>query len=111
MPQRQARLRRGPHKARGDQQPGDNEEETEPLHARAFVYRMVYALYRMVYALYRMAYASYVFKRYDEEEVNAEPTGEAHVWQARVDVGPGELRALAHCYSSLLIVAHRCPFC
>ena len=65
----------------------------------------------MAYALYRMAYASYVFKRYDEEVVNAEPTGEAHAWQARVDVGPGELRALAHCYSSLRIVVHRCPFC
>ena len=55
----------------------------------------------MAYALYRMAYALHVFKRYDEEEVNAEPTGEAHAWQARVDVGPGS------CVLSL-IATHRC---
>ena len=71
---------------------------------RAFVYRMVYALYRRAYALY-------VFKRYDEEEVNAEPTCEAHAWQARVDVGPGScvlsLNATHRC-SLLLIVTHRC---
>ena len=100
MPQRQARLRRGPHKARGDQQPGDNEEETEPLHARAHSC-IVWCMHCIAWRLHRMCSKGTTRKRSTRSKRARHMRGKRVLMLARGAACSRSLSLIvAHCHSS-----------